>query len=786
MYQNLQFRIAWRHLMKDRQSAILNFIGLSTGLACTVLIFLWVRDERRMDSSQDPNIFQVMENRLKSGGIWTSPTTSGPMSETMQADFPEIAFAVPTRRSGNITLTAGEKNIKSDGIRAGKDFFQVFNYPLLAGNKTTVLAAKQDIVLSDVLAERLFGSVANAMGKSLDWQHEEQYRISGIFKTPDNHQSNLFDFVLSIQSQYENQQSMREWGNTGLYTYVRLKAGTDPGQFNRKIAGFVKSKTGGAITHRTPFIFRYADLYLHGNFENGISSGGRISYVNLFSIIAIFILVIACINFINLSTARAARRAKEVGIKKVVGASRSSLVFQYLGESMMVTLLSLLLAILLVVLLLPAFNDITGKSLRLEMDGTFAATLVGLAIFTGVIAGSYPAVYLSGFNPGLVLKGKRGAAGGERMARKGLVIFQFTLSVVLIVSVLAVYRQIQFMQNRNLGFNRENILTLPIEGKLGDVSTARTFLDELRKVPGVIHASGIGHNLTGHNSGTSGVKWPGRDPADKTEFENIAGDYDLIETLSIQIKEGRSFSKNFGADTSAIIFNEAAIAYMDMKDPIGKTVTLWGEPRNIIGVVKDFHYESLHKAITPVFFRLSPEDNYQFLASVQPGKEKAVIDQVSAIHTRFNPGFAYEYNFLDERFKTMYVAEQRVAVLSRYFAGLAILISCLGLFGLAAYTAQSRQKEIAIRKVIGATIENIVLMLSGDFLKLILVALVIACPLSWWAVTKWMDGFAYHAPIGYGIFVIAGISILVITFATISFQSLKAALANPAGSLKSE
>ncbi len=739
-----------------------------------------------MDKNLDPTIFQVMENRIKSGGIWTAPTTSGPMAEALKKEMPEVAYAITTRPSGNITLTVGEKNIKASGNRVGKDFFQVFNYPLLAGNKTDLLATNQDIVLSDELAQRLFGSVANALGKTLDWQHEEHYRVSGIFKALGAHNSEPFDFLLSIQSTFDQQEGIRQWSNTGVSTYVRLKEGTSTAQFNRKIAGFVKSKSNGTITHRTPFVFAYRDLYLHGNFENGVSGGGRISYVNLFSIIAVFILIIACINFINLSTARAVRRAKEVGIKKVAGASRGNLVLQYLSESLMITLLSVLLAVVLVVLLLPAFNNITGKMLHLEMDAGLLGVLVGLTIFTGVLAGSYPAIYLSGFNPGLVLKGKSGGAGGERMARKGLVVFQFTLSVVLIVSVLAVYKQINYMQNRNLGFNREHILTLPIEGKMEDATTRETFMSEMRQVPGVIHATGIGHSLTGHNSGTFGVKWPGRDPADKTEFENMAGDYDLIETLGMQVKEGRSFSRNFKTDSSAIIFNEAAIAYMNIKDPVGKTVQLWGEPRIIIGIVKNFHYESLHKAITPVFLRLSPESNFQLMARIQPGKEKAVIDRLSVIYSRFNPGFGFEYGFLDERFKTLYLSEQRVAVLSRYFAGLAILISCLGLFGLAAYTAQSRRKEIAIRKVIGATIKNIVLMLSGDFLKLILIAVLIAFPFSWWAVNKWMAGFAYHAAIGYSIFLIAAVSILAITFATIGFQSLKAALASPSGSLKDE
>ena len=777
--------MAWRHILKDKQSAILNFIGLSTGLACTVLIFIWVRDERQMDSDQYSNTYHVMENRVKSGGIWTSPTSSGPMAQALVADMPEVTHAVAVRSADGITFTVEDRNIKADGKSAGPDFFQVFNYPLLLGDKSNVLATREAIVLSDSLARRLFGSARNALGKTVDWQHRDKYTVTGIFQAPDSHHSERFDFIVSIKSMYD-QPWANDWGNTGLGTYVKLKPGTNIDQFNKKMASFVKVKTNGEILHRTPFLFPYKSKYLHDHFVNGVSSGGRIDYVNLFSIIAVFILVIACINFINLSTARAGRRAKEVGIRKVAGATRSSLVIQYIGESMLVAMLSLGLALLLVMLSLPFFNSITGKNLALTFDGGLLGILLLLTIFTGLVAGSYPAIYLSGFNPGVVLKGKLGVAGGASFARKGLVVFQFTLSVVLIVAVLAVYKQIKYVQERNLGFNRENVLTIPVEGKLSDRSTQTTFLNELRRLPGVQHASALGHNLTGHWSGTSGVNWPGKDEKDKTEFENMAVDYDLVETLSMQLKEGRSFSKDFGSDTSGIMFNEAAITYMGLKDPIGKTVQLWGEPRTIIGVVKDFHYESLHKTVSPLFLRVAPDALAQFMASIAPGQEKQVIDGIKALYAKFNPGFAFEYSFLDARFKELYQSEQRVSVLSRFFAALAIIISCLGLFGLAAYTAQTRQKEIAIRKVIGASVQNIVLLLSKDFLKLILVAVVIAFPLSWWAVNSWMHGFAYRASLGYGIFLIAGISILLITLITISFQALKAALVNPSKSLKSE
>lgn len=784
---NLHFRIAWRALWKDRQSALLNLIGLSTGLTCTLLISMWVNDELQMDKFHEKGerLYMVKENRIKSGGIWTSPTTSGPMAEALVNDRPEIEYAITTRDAKDITLTVNENNIKAQGKHVGRDFFNLFTYPLIHGNKDQVLTDKNSIVLSDVLAKKLFGTTEHILGKTIEWQHDQHYAVSGIFKAPGAHSSNQFDFVLSIDILFETNQNIKSWGNTSAYTYLTLKPGVDADQFNARIADFVKVKTNGETTHRTPFIVRYSDIYLHDTYENGVVTGGRIDYVNLFSIVAIFILVIACINFINLSTAKAARRTKEVGIKKVVGATRGTLIIQYLGESMLMAFASLLLAILLVFLFLPAFNNITGKQLTFYFDTKLVLLMLAITLFTGLIAGSYPALYLSSFKPGLVLKGKINSAATELLARKGLVVFQFTLSVVLIVSVLVVYKQLHFVQSKNLGYNRDNIVCFSREGKLSGGKEQDAFLAEMRSLPGVVNASTLGHDLTGHWSGTSGVQWKGRDPQDQTEFENVSIYYGMIETLGISLKEGRTFSKDFGADSSAIIFNEAAVKYMGLTDPIGKMVTLWGEPRQIIGVVKDFHYESLHKEITPVFFRLS-ESASQFMARIKPGREKETIDGLQQLYAKFNPGFKFDYKFLDDKFQDLYAAENRVSILSRYFAGLAILISCLGLFGLAAFTAQTRQKEISIRKVVGATVRHIVVMLSKDFLQLVLIAVLIAFPLSWWAVNNWLSGFAYRTPIGYGIFVIAGVSIFLITIITISFQSIKAALSNPVKSLKNE
>jgi predicted permease len=782
------FKIAWRNLVKDRRFALLNLIGLSTGLACALLIYIWVNDELSIDRfhKKDATLYQVLENRVQASGIWTARTSSVPTADALAKEMPEVEYATLTMPSRDVTLSVNnEKNIKTKGKYAGKDFFKMFSYDLIEGNANQVLTDKNSIVLSDEMATKLFGTTQNVIGKTVDLQHEQQYMVSGIFKAPGLQSSDQFDFVLPGPAMTEIAANIDNWGNTGNYTFITLKPGTDPAKFNTKIADFIKRKTNNDITYRTLFVQQYSAAYLHGRFENGVLVGGKIDYVRLFSLIAIFILVIACINFMNLSTAKASGRAKEVGIKKAMGAGRGGLVLQFLGESMLMAFTALFLSVVLVYISLSAFNGITGKQLSLShLDIRLMLSVLGITLITGLLAGSYPALYLSAFKPAMVLKGKLKGTTGELVVRKGLVVFQFTLSIVLIIAVLVIYRQISFIQTKDLGYDKEHIITFFKEGKLKGDKVQETFLAEARNIPGVVSASSIGHGLTGHSSGTSGVTWEGKDLKDKSEFEAVPVDYDMLKTLDIKIKEGRDFSRSYGADTSMIIFNETAIKFMGMKDPIGKRVELWGTDMQIGGVVKDFHFQSLHEKVKPLFFILAPADAYRFMVKIQTGKEKTAIAQLKQLYGQFNPGFSFDYKFLDQSYQAIYTSENQVSLLSRYFAGLAILISCLGLFGLAAFTAQRRNKEIGIRKVLGATVATIVVMLSKDFLKLVGIAILIAFPLAWWMTSQWLKGFAYSIHIGPGIFIAAAVAIILITFVTISFQSVKAALADPVKSLK--
>jgi ABC-type antimicrobial peptide transport system permease subunit len=781
--------LTYRTFKRYKTSFLINLIGLSTGLACAFFIFLWVNDEMDVDKfhEKDRQLYQVMENVEQGGRIITRQSTSGPMAEAMVSEMPEVVNAVTTttNRISSYVLSIENNDIKTRGLYASADFFKMFSFEIIQGNQNQVLTDKSSIVISETLARQLFGTSENVIGKIVEWQHAKQYQVSGVFRDISPQSSIQFDFVLSFEGFKDDYPGVASWGNTGPQTYLLLQEDTDIAQFNNKITDYVREKTNGQNDHRTPFATRYSDTYLYSQYENGVQAGGRIEYVKLFSIIALFILFIACINFMNLSTARASRRVKEVGIKKAVGAHRGTLIFQYLGESTLMALISMIVGLLLVIIFLPQFNDITEKQLVLRLDPSFLLSLLGIVIITGLVAGSYPALYLSGFNPTTVLKGsKLNNLMGQLWARKGLVVFQFTLSVILIVSVWVVYQQIRFVQTQHLGYERDNIILL---GSEGDVAKKmETFLSEVKAIPGVINASNIGHNMTGHVSGTWGVEWPGKDPKDRTEFENVGVNYGMIEMLNISMKEGRTFSRDFGADSAKIILNEAAIDFMGLTNPIGKTIKLWGEDREIIGVTKNFHFESFHEEVKPLFFRLTPNGAWNIMIKIAAGREKETLAQLQGFYQEFNPGFPFDYKFLDQDYQALYAAEQRVATLSKYFAALTIVISCLGLFGLASFTAERRIKEIGIRKILGSGVMGIVYLLTGDFTKMVIAAIVIALPASYFITSKWLESFAFSIDLEWWFFAGSGVMALVIAWLTVAFQTIKAANINPSDCLRSE
>jgi len=780
--------IAYRNSLRYKSSFFINLIGLSTGLACVVLIFLWVTDELRMDQfhAHGDRLYQVLENVDQGTGMITRYSTSGPTAAALATEMPEVEMAVTStlQWERSFVTSTEDIDISATGVYADVDFFRMFSYDLIKGESKQVLSDKKSIVIDESLAISLFGKTDDVIGKMVTLNHDKQYLVSGLMKDISLNSSHQFDFVISFEGFREENEWVRNWFNTAPQTHVLLKPGTDIAQFNKKIYDLVRTKTEGKANHRSPFVRLESDGYLYGRYENGVLAGGRIDYVKLFSIIATFILLIACINFMNLSTARASRRIKEVGVKKAIGAMRRNLISQYLGESTLTALFSFGVALLIVWALLPKFNEITAKQLTLSIDPTVGLFIIIVVTVTGLIAGSYPALYLSRFSPAAILKGKLSSLTGEVWARKGLVVFQFVLSIMLIVSVWVVYEQINFIQTRNLGYNKDNIIIVSREGNISQKQEA--FFNEVKKVQGVVAASASGHDMTGHNGGTYGVEWTGKNPDDRTEFERVTVDYGMIELLGVEMKEGRSFSKEHGAENQKIIFNEAAIAFMDMKDPIGKKVKLWDEDREIIGVVKDFNFESFHEQVKPLFFFLGPENTGNIMIRIERGKEQETLAQLEKFYTTFNPGFPFSYRFLDEDYQELYTAERRVATLSRYFAVLAVLISCLGLFGLAAFTAERRMKEIGIRKILGSSNRGIVYLLSGEFTKMVLIAVAIALPASYYIVTLWLDGFVFHIDVQWWFFVCSGLAALLIAWLTVGIQTLKAARVNPTECLRSE
>ncbi|MET0637760.1 MAG: ABC transporter permease [Chitinophagaceae bacterium] len=790
------FKIAWRNFLKDRQFTVLNLFGLAIGLACALIIYLWIQDESGMDkyNEQDDNLYQVMHNIKSSSGIETIEYTPGLLAAALTREIPDVAAAVtvvpPSWFGSEGIVTGNDHKFKAKPQFVSPDFFSVFTCPVVEGVARRLFDGKQSIAISDKLAAKLFGR-QSPIGKSVNWVHDDfdgSYEVVAVFKSLPANATEQFDLLMNFDLFVEKRPSMRSWGNSDPHTYLLLKDGATPDRTNTALRTYLAAKDKNI--HSELFLRKFSDQYLCGQYADGKQTGGRITYVKLFTGIGIFILLLACINFMNLSTARAARRIKEVGIQKTMGATRGRLVIQFLTESVVMSIVALLAAFALAVLLLPAFNTITGKSLSIQFNFNLLLAALVITLFTGIFSGSYPAFYISGFKPVAVLKGPLRTSVAELWTRKGLVVFQFSLSIFAIATVLIMYDQFKYIQSRNLGYNRENIVRFEIPMGTDSLSalTASAFLNELRTVPGVVNVSSYYHNLTGGHGSIGDFQWPGKDPDTNIDFINLEVGENFAETVGIELKEGRHIiasREGMMSPSREIVFNEAAIRAMGLKDPVGKVVKFWDRERTIVGVAKDFHFESLYQKVKPCFFQVYPVMP-NVIAKIQAGAEARTLQQIRTRFDKFSKGLPFEYNFLDDEYRAMYSQETKVATLAKYFAGLAVLISCLGLFGLSAFTAQKRQKEIGIRKVVGASVSGIVMLLSKGFIQLICIAVVIALPLVYWTMNAWLDNFAYRSPISATAFVVTIIGILLVSLATISFQSVKVALSNPVKSLRNE
>ncbi|GAB3423432.1 ABC transporter permease [Niabella aquatica] len=768
-------------------------MGLALGLACSLLIMLWVNDEKKVDAfhKNGEYLYQVYERNHFDGKTDAGYVTQGLLADELKKTVPEIRYASgfePVAAPGSSsTFEAGKKTAKMNGAFAGEDFFNMFSYPLLQGSITTALNEPNTIAISKHMAEYFFDNASNAINKIIRFDNKEELKITAVFDNAPPRSSLQFDFLRTWVDFVKQNNWVHNWNNTSPQTFIQLKPDADAAKVQAKIRDFIynyKQKDKSFVTELA--LQPFAEKYLHSNFKNGYPDGGRIEYVRLFSIIAVFILLIACINFMNLATARSAKRAKEVGIRKVIGAMRSALIAQFVGEAIILTFISIIIAIAFVLLSLPVFNQFTNKQLSLPFNQPASWLIIlGLLLITGIIAGSYPALFLSSLKPVRVLKGALKFSWSTTFFRKALVVFQFAMSIFLIIAMIVIYKQLNYIQTKNLGYDRDNLIYIPIEGDL--VKNYKIFKQKALADPAIANVSKMRNSPTVISHHFLGISWPGKDPNLTVPFAAGIVGYDFVKTMNLQMKSGHDFSKEYGTDAAGYLVNETAIDKMDLKDPIGKIINWENREGKIIGVIKDFHFSSLHETIEPLIIRL--DENWSWgtvFVRIRAGKTKEAIASLQQICAELNPAFPFTYQFSDLEYAKLYVSESVISKLSNIFAFLAIFISCLGLFGLATFSAEQRTKEIGVRKVLGASSSNIAQLLSASFLKPVIVAFLIAFPAAWWAMSMWLQDYAYKIDINWGMFAIAGLLTVGIALITVSYQSIKAAITNPVKSLRTE
>ncbi|MFD1145231.1 ABC transporter permease [Larkinella insperata] len=802
-------KIAIRNLRKQRGFTFINISGLAVGLACCLLITLYVVDELSFDRFHEKadRIYRINADIKFGGNDMHMAVSPDPIGPTLLKDYPQVENFVRLHGRGTwLVKRAGQPNNlqERDIIFADSTLFDVFTLPLVAGNPKRALTEPNTIVISESAAKRHFGS-QNPMGQSLVLDNNLTCRITGIMRDMPTNSHFRTDFFVCMRS--DNYQ----WGNwlsNNHHTYIVLKEGVDPQSFSRNFEAVIQKYVGPqavAFLGTTVEQFRQAgnrinywmipltDIHLHSKQNIELAPNSDIQYVYVFSAVAVFILLIACINFMNLSTARSANRAKEVGVRKVLGSVQRQLIGQFMTESILMAVLALALALVIVALAVPFFNEISAKQLTVDslFVPQFLPVLLTLPLMVGLLAGSYPAFFLSSFRPISVLKGKINLGLKSAGLRSGLVVFQFMMSVILIVGTLVVYRQINFIQTTKLGFKRDQVLTVNEAYGLGNQIQA--FKEEVLKLPGVVLGSLSSYLPVPSDRSDSALFPEGQiDQSKAVSSQQWAVDHDYIPTLGMELAQGRNFSREFGADSSAVILNETAVKIFGFKNPIGQRVARMVDNEGkvfktytVIGVVKNFHYESLRQNIGSVALFMEPSrGSISFRLGGQdiPG----LVKQVEAKWRQMAPGMPFNYSFLEDSFDSMYRAEQRVGQIVLTFSVLAILIACLGLFGLAAFMAEQRTKEIGVRKVLGASTTSIVGLLSKDFLRLVLIAILIATPIAWYGMNQWLEDFAYKIDVPWWVFAVAGVAAVVIAFVTVSFQSIKAAMTNPVKSLRSE
>ncbi|MBC7849217.1 MAG: ABC transporter permease [Chitinophagaceae bacterium] len=792
------FKTALRSLWKKKSFSFLNVAGLAVGIACASLIFLWVEDEMTYSDhfKKKDQLYQVKEHQTYASKTFTFDATPGPLADAMTKEVPGIKTAVRATWGDRALFSKGDKNIYGDGMHVDSGFASLFSLEFIKGNAAKPFNQLHSVVLNERLALKIFNTV-DVIGQTVKVDNDQEYIVDGVFKQlPFNTKFEKLDWFIPFEVYLKKNDWLLGWGSNGIQTFVELYPEANLQRINEQLKDFITKKDKEAIAN--PFLFSANDWRLRNNFVEGKQTGGRIRYVNLFSIIAWIILILACINFMNLATSRSEQRAREVGVRKVMGSGKKMLVTQFLIEALVMSFIAVVLAVGITAMALPAFNQLVEKEMQLRLlDGLHLLSLFVIGLLCGLIAGSYPAFYLSSFNPITVLKGmKLPSSTGVAFVRKGLVISQFVISVGLIICTLIIYQQVLHTKNRELGLNKNNVIymsqqliSLKQDGNIG--LHFATVKNELLAT-GVVENAALSNSRAFQiGSNSSGFDWRGKDPSKQLLIGMDWVTPEYVNTMGMQLIAGRDFFQTGTGDTSSIIVNESFAKVLSKKpaDAVGQLVDRDNGKLMVVGVIKDFVYNNVYGAAAPMilFNDAKAQSTSNLTVRFKPGVDyKEALSKTEAVIRKSNPAYPFEYKFVDQEFENLFKGEPLIGTLAAVFAGLAIFISCLGLFGLAAYTAEKRTREIGIRKVLGASVSGLTSLLSIHFVKLVAISCVIAFPLSWWMMNNWLQEYDYRVTIRWWMFVIPAVLALIVAILTVSFQAIKAALANPVKSLRSE
>lgn len=787
MLKNI-LKVALRTIRRNKVYSTINILGLAIGLACAILILLWVQDELNYNSHHEKieQIYQVMENQNYEDRIGTTFSTPGPLGPHLKETYPEVKHASRLTWESENLFTVEERSFYENGRYVDADFFSIFTFDFVHGNAEEPFTTKTSMVLTEKLAKKYFQD-ENPVGKTIKINNETLFTISGVVKAwPANTTYGDFDYLVNFEYFWDQNQSwLDQWGNNNVRCFVELDNGVDWEAFSAKIQNLLEEKNDHNAIQL--FIYPLTKIHLYANWENGVQDGGRIRYVRIFTIIAFFILLIACINFMNLATAQAVKRAKEVGLRKVVGAFKSNLIVQFLGESVIFALFSGVIALGIVLLLLKPFNILTEKSIAFDLDPTSGLMLLALVLITGIASGSYPAFYISRFQPASVLKDQLKSGQGASRFRKALVTIQFVLSIIMIFCTIVVYEQLVFVQNQETGFNKEGLIYVEMHQNMND--KYNVIKDQLAKNPDIKMVTAMSQPPLGFGNSTWGFDWPGKVPQSKILFSNLSIDNTWTETFDIPLAAGRSFDPKFNSDTLHFMVNEAGAEAMGFspEEVVDQPVTLWGERNGkVIGVFKDFNFTSSRSKIRPLLM-LHDLDWFNYIVvRAQPGKNREAINILQSVYQEFAPAYPFEFEFVDDKWKEFYDSEARTAKLFNTFAIVAIFISCLGLFGLAAFTIQQRTKEIGVRKVLGASVFSIVRITTREFTLLVLLAALIGTPVAWYLMDMWLDDFAFRINVTLFIPLASTVIAIMVAILTVAYHALRASSTSPVKALKYE